>query len=145
MPYQTSPEIDFSSIGLMVDVPANQIPQGGWSDSLNVRARNGSVQGVNAFEDDIALHPTDSVISGGEAMAICQFTPAGASDLIIAFVFEVIFSFSLLTSIFQVMGSLSINIGLAPHLIIGSIQEIIVKEGRITSSFFLIFKDSKAS
>ena len=86
MPNQTSPEIDFSSIGLMVDVPANQIPQGGWSDSLNVRCRNGSVQGVNAFADDIALHPTDSVISGGEAMAICQFTPAGASDLIIAFI-----------------------------------------------------------
>jgi len=86
MPYQTSPEIDFSAIGLMVDVPSNAIPSGGWSNSLNVRCRNGSVQGVNAFADDIVLHPTNSVISGGEAMAVCQFTPAGASDLVIAYV-----------------------------------------------------------
>jgi len=86
MPYQTSPEIDFSSIGLMVDVPANQIPQGGWSDSLNVRARNGSVQGVNAFVNDIVLHPTDNNIANGEAKAVCQFTPAGADNLVIAFV-----------------------------------------------------------
>ena len=86
MPYQTSPEIDFSSIGLMVDVPANQIPQGGWSDSLNVRARNGSVQGVNAFTNDIILHPTDTNIANGEAKAVCQFTPAGGDNLIIAYI-----------------------------------------------------------
>ena len=86
MPYETSPEIDFSAIGLVVDVPANAVPTGGWSNSLNVRCKNNSVQGVNSFSDDIALHPTDSVISGGEARAICQFTPAGGSDLIIAFI-----------------------------------------------------------
>ena len=86
MPYETSPEIDFSAIGLVVDVPANAVPTGGWSNCLNVRCKNNSVQGVNKFEDDIVLHPTDSVISGGEAMAICQFTPAGASDLVIAFI-----------------------------------------------------------
>ena len=86
MPYQTSPEIDFSSIGLMVDMPANAIPQGGWSDSLNVRCRNGSVQGVNAFANDIILHPTDTNIATGEAKAICQFTPAGGSSLILAFI-----------------------------------------------------------
>ena len=86
MPYETSPEIDFSAIGLVVDVPANAVPTGGWSNSLNVRPRNGSVQGVNKFEDNIVLHNSDSVISGGEAMAICQFTPAGADDLIIAYI-----------------------------------------------------------
>ena len=86
MPYETSPEIDFSAIGLVVDVPANAVPTGGWSNSLNVRCKNNSVQGVNSFSDDIALHPTDSVISGGEARAICQFTPAGGSDLVIAFI-----------------------------------------------------------
>ena len=86
MPYETSPEIDFSAIGLVVDVPANAVPTGGWSNCLNVRCKNNSVQGVNKFEDDIALHPTDSVISGGEAMAVCQFTPAGGSDLVIAFI-----------------------------------------------------------
>ena len=86
MPYETSPEIDFSSVGLVTDMPANAVPTGGWSNCLDVRCRNGSVQGVNAFEDDIVLHDTDAVISGGEAMAITQFTPAGASDLTIAYI-----------------------------------------------------------
>jgi len=86
MPYQTSPEIDFSSIGLMVDVPSNAIPQGGWSDSLNVRCRNGSVQGVNAFASDILLHHTDANIANGEAKAVCQYTPAGGSSLVIAYI-----------------------------------------------------------
>ena len=86
MPYETSPEIDFSSVGLVTDMPANAVPTGGWSNCLDVRCRNGSVQGVNAFEDDIVLHDTDAVISGGKAMAITQFTPAGASDLTIAYI-----------------------------------------------------------
>ena len=76
MPYKTSPEIDFSSIGLVVDIPSNAIPQGGWSNSLDVRCRNGSVQGVNEFADDIALWHTAGSIASGEAKAICQFTPA---------------------------------------------------------------------
>ena len=86
MPYQTSPEIDFSAIGLVVDVPANAVPTGGWSNSLNVRPRNGSVEGVNAFADDILLHNSDAVIANGEAKAVAQFTPAGADDLVIAYI-----------------------------------------------------------
>ena len=86
MPYETSPEIDFSAIGLVTDVPANAVPTGGWSNSLNVRCRNGSVQGVNAFADDIALWHSAGDIASGEAMAVCQFTPAGGSDLIIAYI-----------------------------------------------------------
>tara|TARA_B100000959_G_scaffold127128_1_gene133448 strand:+ start:3746 stop:5461 length:1716 start_codon:yes stop_codon:yes gene_type:complete len=86
MPYETSPEIDFSAIGLVVDVPANAVPTGGWSNSLNVRCKNNSVQGVNAFEDDIALWHSAGSIASGEAKAVCQFTPAGGSDLIIAYI-----------------------------------------------------------
>lgn len=86
MPYETSPEIDFSAIGLVVDVPANAVPTGGWSNSLNVRARNNSVQGVNAFVNDIVLHPTDTNIANGEAKAVCQFTPAGGDNLVIAYI-----------------------------------------------------------
>ena len=86
MPYETSPEIDFSAIGLVVDVPSNAVPTGGWSNSLNVRPRNGSVQGVNSFSNDIVLHPTDANIANGEAKAVTQFTPAGADDLIIAYI-----------------------------------------------------------
>ena len=86
MPYETSPEIDFSAEGLEVDVPSNAVPMGGWSDSLNVRCKNGSVQGVNAFADDIVYHNSDNVIIGGEAKAICQFTPAGSDNLVIAYI-----------------------------------------------------------
>lgn len=86
MPYQISPEIDFSSVGLMVDMPANAIPQGGWSNSLNVRARNGSVQGVNSFTNNILLHHSSANIANGEAKAVVQFTPAGGSSLIIAYI-----------------------------------------------------------
>jgi hypothetical protein len=86
MPYKTSPEIDFSSIGLVVDVPSNAVPTGGWSNCLDVRCRNGSVQGVNEFADDIALWHTAGSIAGGEAKAICQFTPAGGSSLVLAYI-----------------------------------------------------------
>ena len=91
MPYETSPEIDFSAIGLVVDVPANAVPTGGWSDTLHVRCRNGSVQDVNKFEDNslaggIVLYDSGTIITNGKAMAVCQFTPAGASDLVIAYV-----------------------------------------------------------
>ena len=86
MPYETSPEIDFSAIGLVVDVPASAVPTGGWSNSLNVRCRNGSVQGVNSFANDIVLHPTDANIANGEAKAVCQYTPAGGSSLVIAYI-----------------------------------------------------------
>jgi hypothetical protein len=88
MPYQRSPEIDFSSIGLMVDVPSSQVPQGGWSDSLNVRARNGSVEGVNSFATDIVLHPTDNNIAKGISVAVTQFTPAGGDNLVIAYIVD---------------------------------------------------------
>jgi len=86
MPYQTSPEIDFSSVGLVVDVPSNAIPTGGWSNCLDVRCRNGSVQGVNEFADDIVLWHTAGSIASGEAKAICQFTPAGGSSLVLAYI-----------------------------------------------------------
>ena len=72
MPYETSPEIDFSSVGLVTDMPANAVPTGGWSNCLDVRCRNGSVQGVNAFEDYIALHGSHNTlgISTAEHIAL---------------------------------------------------------------------------
>ena len=86
MPFKTTPEIDFSSIGLITDVPSHSLPEGAWSDCLDLRCKDGSVQGVNSFSDDIVLHDTDAVISGGKAMAVTQFTPAGYNYLIIAFI-----------------------------------------------------------
>lgn len=86
MPFQTTPEIDFSAVGLVTDVPSHSLPEGAWSNSLNLRCKDGSVQGVNIFKDDFVLHDTDAVISGGKAMAVTQFTPAGYNYLIIAYI-----------------------------------------------------------
>ena len=86
MPFKTTPEIDFSAVGLITDVPTHSLPDGAWNDCLNLRCKDGSVQGVNTFVDDIALHDTDNVIKNGKAMAVTQFTPAGYNYLIIAFI-----------------------------------------------------------
>jgi hypothetical protein len=86
MPFKTTPEIDFSSVGLITDVPTHSLPDGAWNDCLNLRCKDGSVQGVNAFIDDIALHDTDAVIMNGKAMAVTQFTPAGYNYLVIAYI-----------------------------------------------------------
>ena len=86
MPFQTTPEIDFSATGLVTDVPTHSLPQGAWNDCLNLRCKDGSVQGVNAFADDVILHDSNAVISGGKAMAVTQFTPAGSDYLVLAFI-----------------------------------------------------------
>jgi len=86
MSFKTTPEIDYSSVGLITDIPTHSLPDGAWNDCLNVRCKDGSVHGVNSFSDNIALHGTDTVISGGEAMAVTQFTPAGYNYLVIAYI-----------------------------------------------------------
>ena len=88
MPFKTTPEIDFSAVGLITDVPSNSLPDGAWNDCLNVRCKDGSVQGVNAFSDDIVLHDTNPVIANGRAVAVTQFTPAGSDFLVIAYIVE---------------------------------------------------------
>ena len=86
MPFDKTPEIDFSSVGLITDVPTHSLPDGAWNDCLNMRCKDSTIQGVNKFIDDIVLHDTDPVISGGKAMAVTQFTPAGYNYLIIAYI-----------------------------------------------------------
>ena len=86
MPFKITPEIDFSAVGLITDIPTHSLPDGAWNDCLNLRCKDGSVQGVNTFADNIILHDTDAVISGGTAMAVTQFTPAGYNYLILAFI-----------------------------------------------------------
>jgi len=88
MPFKTTPEVDFSSVGLITDVPTHSLPLGAWNDCLNLRCKDGSVQGVNKFIDNIALHDTDAVIIGGKARAVTQFTPAGYDHLVIAYIVE---------------------------------------------------------
>lgn len=86
--FTKSPEIDFSSIGLITDQPAHKLQPGAWSDSLNVRSKDGSVQGVLDFTDSIVLHDSDAVISGGDLIAITQYTPAGTDYLVLAYIVD---------------------------------------------------------
>ena len=89
MPFKTTPEVDYSSVGLITDIPTHSLPDGAWNDCLNLRCKDGSVQGVNNFVDDIVLHggsTPDPVIRDGKAMAVTQFTPAGYNYLIIAYI-----------------------------------------------------------
>jgi len=89
MPFKTTPEIDFSAVGLITDVPTHSLPDGAWNDCLNLRCKDGTVQGVNTFVDNIALHggaTPDPVIRDGQAMAVTQFTPAGYNYLILAYI-----------------------------------------------------------
>lgn len=85
MPFQITPEIDFSAVGLITDIPAHALPQGAWNDCLNIRVKDGSVQGVNAFVASIGL---PSGYSAGEVMSVTQWTPAGSSFLNIAYVLK---------------------------------------------------------
>jgi len=87
MPFDKTPEIDFSSVGLITDVPTHSLPEGAWNDCLNMRCKDGTVQGVNKFNSyGVSLHDTNTVISNGKVMAITQFTPAGSNYLAIAYI-----------------------------------------------------------
>ena len=83
MAYQTTPEINFASIGLITDVPSHAIPQGAWSDCLNVRIKDGSVQGVREFVESFSV-PAE--YSNSEVVALTQWTPAGSNFLNIAYI-----------------------------------------------------------
>mgnify|MGYP001350986644 CR=1 FL=1 len=85
MPFTITPEIDFSSVGLITDVPAHALPQGAWNDCLNVRVKDGSVQGVNSFSDSFTV---DSGYPASKAVVVSQWTPAGSSYLNIAYILK---------------------------------------------------------
>jgi hypothetical protein len=85
MAFQITPEVDFSSVGLITDVPAHALPQGAWSDCLNIRVKDGAVQGVN---DLVAGFAVNASYPAGEPVAITQWTPAGSSFLNIAYIIK---------------------------------------------------------
>ena len=84
--FTKSPAVDFTSLGLITDQPAHKLPPGAWSESLNVRAKDGSVQGVYAFADNVVLHNSNAVIRDGDLIAITQYTPAGTNFLVLAYI-----------------------------------------------------------
>ena len=85
MPFQITPEVDFASIGLITDVPAHALPQGAWSDCLNIRVKDDSVQGVNDFVAGFGVHTS---YAAGEPVAVTQWTPAGSQFLNIAYIIK---------------------------------------------------------
>jgi len=85
MPFQITPEIDFSSVGLITDMPAHSLPQGAWSDCLDIRVKDGSVQGVNDFVTGFGV---SSAYAAGEPVAVTQWTPAGSTYLNIAYIIK---------------------------------------------------------
>jgi len=83
MAYQTTPEINFASVGLITDVPSHALPQGAWNDCLNIRIKDGSVQGVRDFVQSFSV-PAE--YSNSEVVAVTQWTPAGSNFLNVAYV-----------------------------------------------------------
>ena len=86
--FNQSPAVDFASLGLITDQPAHKLLPGAWSDSLNIRAKDSSVQGVLSFADGVILHDSDAIISGGSLIAITQYTPAGTNYLVLAYIVD---------------------------------------------------------
>lgn len=93
MPFKTTPEIDFTKTGLVTDAPAHSLPESVWTDCLNMRIKDGAVQGVNSFEDYFSINYTDghngsSYSGGGEPHAVTQWTPSGTDSLNIAYIIK---------------------------------------------------------
>jgi len=66
-------------------MPAHSLPQGAWSDCLDIRVKDGSVQGVNDF---VAGFDVNSAYTAGEPVAVTQWTPAGSAYLNIAYIIK---------------------------------------------------------
>jgi len=79
MPFNTTPDIDFSAIGLITDVPPHSLPPGAWSDCLNIRPKDASVQGVLDFvASDIDLFGRFSIVDVTDEISINLETATAA-------------------------------------------------------------------
>ena len=89
MPFQITDLFNMSEYGLVTDIPSNNTPPTAWNDSLDVRPKDGSVQGVYDFVDSFAIN---DLYNGGsidaKPVAVTQWTPAGSRFLNIAYVIE---------------------------------------------------------
>ena len=90
--YQTTPPVNLAEFGLILDEPSNNTPANAWSNSLNLRAKDNSVQGVYKFEDTnfglVAPTTFSQVTTSSKIMACVQWTPSGTDFLNIAYVVE---------------------------------------------------------
>ena len=89
MPFNTTDQIDLAAAGLVADVPANNTNVSAWSDVLDMRAKDDSIQGVYAFEAGFTFDTTFAdVTSDSDVVALTQWTPSGSSFLNIAYVLK---------------------------------------------------------
>ena len=89
MPFNTTDQIDLAAAGLVADVPANNTNVSAWSDVLDMRAKDDSIQGVYAFEAGFTFDTTfANVTSDSDVVALTQWTPPGSSFLNIAYVLK---------------------------------------------------------
>ena len=89
MPFQITDQLDLAAAGLVADVPANNTNVSAWSDVLDMRAKDDSIQGVYAFEAGFTFDTTFAdVTSDSEVVALTQWTPSGSSFLNIAYVLK---------------------------------------------------------
>ena len=89
MPFQITDQLDLAAAGLVADVPANNTNVSAWSDVLDMRAKDDSIQGVYAFEAGFTFDTTfANVTSISDVVALTQWTPSGSSFLNIAYVLK---------------------------------------------------------
>jgi len=83
MPFNTTPDIDFSAIGLITDVPPHSLPPGAWSDCLNIRPKDASVQGVLDFvASDIDLFGRFSIVDVTDEISTNLETATAAMQVV---------------------------------------------------------------
>ena len=87
--FKKSEPLNLAEYGLITDIPSNSTALSAWSGNLNMRAKDGSVQGVYKFEDSFAIDDSyNGALIDAKPISLTQWTPAGSGHLNIAYVIE---------------------------------------------------------
>ena len=87
--FEITQPINMAEFGLVIDQPSNSTALSAWSNSLDMRPKDNSVQGVYAFTDSFPINDTYNGASiDAKPVAVTQWTPAGSGFLNIAYVIE---------------------------------------------------------
>ena len=86
MPYQTTPPVNLAEIGGLYDQPGVSSAVNAWTRSLNVRSKDGSIQGVLDFENSFDINDNYNGVLDAKPIAVTQWTPAGTNHLNIAYI-----------------------------------------------------------
>ena len=86
--FKKSEPLNLAEYGLITDIPSNSTALSAWSGNLNMRAKDGSVQGVYKFENSFPIDDTYNGVLDAKPISITQWTPAGTDHLNIAYIIE---------------------------------------------------------